>query len=127
MQAIALEPPLTAASLVAALLTRGIICRGLPYANSVAFSPPLIISDGEIDELWRQCTRLSPTWLPSSEAGRSRGLLEQSASAERRESSSSTIGLRDLLSAGLPVEGSPKTASAVPTTISTAPIVNARW
>jgi L-2,4-diaminobutyrate transaminase len=37
--------------MVAALLSRGIIARGLPYANSVAFSPPLIISDGEIDEI----------------------------------------------------------------------------
>jgi L-2,4-diaminobutyrate transaminase len=37
--------------MVAALLTRGIISRGLPYANSIAFSPPLIISDGEIDEI----------------------------------------------------------------------------
>jgi adenosylmethionine-8-amino-7-oxononanoate aminotransferase len=37
--------------MVAALLTRGIIARGLPYANSIAFSPPLVISDGEIDEI----------------------------------------------------------------------------
>jgi putrescine---pyruvate transaminase len=51
MQAVALEPPLTAASLVAALQARGVIGRGLPYANAVAFSPPLIISDGEVDEL----------------------------------------------------------------------------
>ena len=51
MQAIALQPPLTAGAMVAALLTRGIISRGLPYANSIAFSPPLIISDGEIDEI----------------------------------------------------------------------------
>jgi adenosylmethionine-8-amino-7-oxononanoate aminotransferase len=51
VQAIALQAPLTAGAMVAALLARGIIARGLPYANSVAFSPPLIISDGEIDEI----------------------------------------------------------------------------
>jgi putrescine aminotransferase len=51
MQAVALQPPLTAGAMVAALLTRGIISRGLPYANSIAFSPPLVISDGEIDEI----------------------------------------------------------------------------
>jgi L-2,4-diaminobutyrate transaminase len=51
MQAVALRPPLTPGAMVAALLTRGIIARGLPYANSIAFSPPLVISDGEIDEI----------------------------------------------------------------------------
>jgi putrescine---pyruvate transaminase len=51
MQAIGLEPPLTAGAMVAALLSRGIVGRGLAYANSVAFSPPLIISDGEIDQV----------------------------------------------------------------------------
>jgi putrescine---pyruvate transaminase len=51
MQAVALQPPLTAGAMVAALLTRGVISRGLPYANSIAFSPPLVISDGEIDEI----------------------------------------------------------------------------
>jgi putrescine---pyruvate transaminase len=51
MQAIALEAPLAPGPLVAALLSRGVIGRGLPYANSVAFSPPLIISDDEIDEI----------------------------------------------------------------------------
>ncbi|MGZ4331345.1 MAG: aminotransferase family protein [Solirubrobacteraceae bacterium] len=51
MQAVALQAPLTAGAMVAALLTRGIISRGLPYANSIAFSPPLVISDGEIDEI----------------------------------------------------------------------------
>ncbi len=51
MQAIGLEPPLTAGAMVDALLARGIIGRGLAYANSIAFSPPLIISDGEIDEI----------------------------------------------------------------------------
>ena len=51
MQAVALQAPLTAGAMVAALLSRGIIARGLPYANSIAFSPPLVISDGEIDEI----------------------------------------------------------------------------
>jgi putrescine---pyruvate transaminase len=51
MQAIGLEAPLTAGPLVAALQARGVIGRGLPYANAVAFSPPLIINDGEIDEI----------------------------------------------------------------------------
>jgi putrescine aminotransferase len=51
MQAIALEQPLTAGPMVAALLARGVVGRGLPYANSVAFSPPLIISDDEVDEI----------------------------------------------------------------------------
>ena len=51
MQAVALQPPLTAGAMVVALLSRGVIARGLPYANSIAFSPPLIISDGEIDEI----------------------------------------------------------------------------
>jgi L-2,4-diaminobutyrate transaminase len=51
VQAVALRSPLTAGAMVSALLTRGIIARGLPYANSIAFSPPLVISDGEIDEI----------------------------------------------------------------------------
>jgi adenosylmethionine-8-amino-7-oxononanoate aminotransferase len=51
MQAVALQPPLTTNALVAALLSRGVIARGLAAANSIAFSPPLIISDGEIDEI----------------------------------------------------------------------------
>jgi len=51
MQAVALQPPLTPGAMVAALQARGIIARGLPYANSIAFSPPLVISDGEIDEI----------------------------------------------------------------------------
>jgi putrescine---pyruvate transaminase len=51
MQAIALEQPLTGASLSDALLSRGIISRALPYANALAFSPPLIIDDAEIDEI----------------------------------------------------------------------------
>ncbi|HUA70981.1 MAG TPA: aminotransferase class III-fold pyridoxal phosphate-dependent enzyme [Solirubrobacteraceae bacterium] len=51
MQAIGLAPPVTAAAMSEALLARGVIGRALPYANSLAFSPPLIISDDEVDEL----------------------------------------------------------------------------
>jgi putrescine aminotransferase len=51
MQAIALAPPLNPGPFTEALLARGVIGRGLPYANSVAFSPPLIISNDEVDEL----------------------------------------------------------------------------
>jgi len=51
MQAIGLEPPVAAAAMSEALLARGVIGRALPYANSLAFSPPLIISDDEVDEL----------------------------------------------------------------------------
>jgi putrescine---pyruvate transaminase len=51
MQAIALSEGLTPGPFTEALLARGVIGRALPYANSVAFSPPLIISDEEVDEL----------------------------------------------------------------------------
>ncbi len=51
MQAVALEPTVAATAVSEALLSQGVIGRALPYANSVAFSPPLIISDAEIDEL----------------------------------------------------------------------------
>ena len=51
MQAIALDPPLAAGPFTEALLKHGVIGRALGYANSVAFSPPLIISDDEVDEL----------------------------------------------------------------------------
>ncbi len=51
MQAIGLNAPLTAGGFTEALLERGVIGRALAYANSVAFSPPLIISDEEVDEL----------------------------------------------------------------------------
>lgn len=51
MQAIVLEAPVTAGALTEEMLRRGLVGRGLPYANAVAFSPPLIISDEEIDEL----------------------------------------------------------------------------
>ena len=51
MQAIGLEAPVSAGAVSEALLARGVIGRALPYANSLAFSPPLIISDDEVDEL----------------------------------------------------------------------------
>jgi adenosylmethionine-8-amino-7-oxononanoate aminotransferase len=51
VQAIGLVPPLNPGAFTEALLARGVIGRGLPYANTVAFSPPLIISDDEVDEL----------------------------------------------------------------------------
>jgi putrescine---pyruvate transaminase len=51
MQAVALAPPLNPGAITEALLARGVIGRALPYANTVAFSPPLIISDEEVDEL----------------------------------------------------------------------------
>jgi putrescine---pyruvate transaminase len=51
MQAIGLAAPLNQGAFTEALLARGVIGRGLAYANSVAFSPPLIISDEEVDEL----------------------------------------------------------------------------
>jgi putrescine---pyruvate transaminase len=51
MQAVALEAPLTAAAFAEELLSRGVVGRAIPYANSVAFSPPLVITDEEIDEL----------------------------------------------------------------------------
>jgi adenosylmethionine-8-amino-7-oxononanoate aminotransferase len=51
MQAVALEPQLKAAPVAEATLTRGVISRALPYANAVSLSPPLIVSDDEIDEL----------------------------------------------------------------------------
>ena len=51
MQAVGLDPSVAAGAFSEALLTRGVIGRALPYANSLAFSPPLIISDDEVDEL----------------------------------------------------------------------------
>jgi len=51
MQAVVLAQPVTAAAVAESLLSRGVIGRGLPYANAVAFSPPLIVSDDEVDEL----------------------------------------------------------------------------
>jgi adenosylmethionine-8-amino-7-oxononanoate aminotransferase len=51
MQAVALKQPVVAAGVAEAMLARGVIGRALPYANAVAFSPPLIISDEEVDEL----------------------------------------------------------------------------
>jgi putrescine aminotransferase len=51
MQALELQTWLPAATVVDALLARGVIGRLIPSANTVAFSPPLVISDEEIDEL----------------------------------------------------------------------------
>jgi putrescine aminotransferase len=51
VQAIELVPPLNPGMFTEELLARGVIGRALPYANTVAFSPPLIVSDDEIDEL----------------------------------------------------------------------------
>jgi putrescine---pyruvate transaminase len=51
VQAIELVPPLNPGTFTEELLARGVIGRALPYANTVAFSPPLIISDDEVDEL----------------------------------------------------------------------------
>jgi len=49
--AIGLAPSIAPGPFTEALLQRGVIGRGLPYANSVAYSPPLIITDEEVDEL----------------------------------------------------------------------------
>ncbi|MFZ0973089.1 MAG: aminotransferase class III-fold pyridoxal phosphate-dependent enzyme [Solirubrobacteraceae bacterium] len=51
MQAVGFDPSISAGAFSEALLARGVIGRALPYANSLAFSPPLIISDEEVDEL----------------------------------------------------------------------------
>jgi putrescine aminotransferase len=51
MQAVVLEPALSAATVVEAMLARGVITRAAPYPNAIAYSPPLIVSDDEVDEL----------------------------------------------------------------------------
>jgi adenosylmethionine-8-amino-7-oxononanoate aminotransferase len=51
VQAIGLDAPFTAAGVAEALLERGVVGRAIPYANTVAFSPPLVVTDAEIDEL----------------------------------------------------------------------------
>jgi len=51
MQALGLSPKLKAQAFSEAPLSRGIIARALPYSNSIAYSPPLIVSEREIDEL----------------------------------------------------------------------------
>jgi adenosylmethionine-8-amino-7-oxononanoate aminotransferase len=51
MLAVGLDAAVTAASVAEAMLARGVITRAMPYANAVAYSPPLIVSDDEIDEL----------------------------------------------------------------------------
>jgi L-2,4-diaminobutyrate transaminase len=40
-----------AARIVKAALARGVISRALPNADTIAFSPPLIITESEIDTL----------------------------------------------------------------------------
>ena len=46
----AFEPTVGVGSQVArACLDRGLITRALPAADTIAFSPPLVISDSEID------------------------------------------------------------------------------
>ncbi|HKU15723.1 MAG TPA: aminotransferase [Steroidobacteraceae bacterium] len=50
--ALAFDPKLTvAARIVKAALARGVVSRALPNADTIAFSPPLIISESEIDTL----------------------------------------------------------------------------
>ena len=50
--ATAFDPKLTvAARIVKAALARGVISRALPNADTIAFSPPLIITESEIDTL----------------------------------------------------------------------------
>jgi adenosylmethionine-8-amino-7-oxononanoate aminotransferase len=51
MQSLAFEEPLNAGAFAEALIKHGVLGRALVYANALAFSPPLIISDSEIDEL----------------------------------------------------------------------------
>ncbi|MDX6701099.1 MAG: Aminotransferase class-III [Baekduia sp.] len=45
------EAPPAAADVAEAVLAHGVVCRAIPYANAVALSPPLTITDEEIDEL----------------------------------------------------------------------------
>lgn len=50
--ALAFDPKLTvAARIVKAALAKGVVSRALPNADTIAFSPPLIISEREIDTL----------------------------------------------------------------------------
>jgi adenosylmethionine-8-amino-7-oxononanoate aminotransferase len=51
MMAVAFDPSITATTVAEAMLARGVITRAMPYPNAIAYSPPLIISDEEIDEL----------------------------------------------------------------------------
>jgi len=51
MQAIELASADVVAPLSEAMLRAGLIGRPLPYASAIAFSPPLVIGDGEVDEL----------------------------------------------------------------------------
>jgi L-2,4-diaminobutyrate transaminase len=50
--ALAFDPKLTvAARIVKAALAKGVVSRALPNSDTIAFSPPLVISEGEIDTL----------------------------------------------------------------------------
>jgi putrescine aminotransferase len=51
MQALELELADDVPLLSEALLRRGVIARALPHASALAFSPPLVISDEELDEI----------------------------------------------------------------------------
>jgi putrescine aminotransferase len=51
MQALELEQAGDVQPLSEALLLRGVIGRALPHASALAFSPPLVISDEELDEI----------------------------------------------------------------------------
>jgi putrescine---pyruvate transaminase len=51
MHAVVLEPAVAAGTVVEAMLARGVISRAAPYPNAICFSPPLIVSDDEVDEL----------------------------------------------------------------------------
>jgi adenosylmethionine-8-amino-7-oxononanoate aminotransferase len=51
MQAVVLESADEVLPLSEALLRRGVLGRPLPYASALAFSPPLVVTDEEVDEL----------------------------------------------------------------------------
>ncbi len=51
MQAVVLDTADEVLPLSEALLRRGVIGRPLPHASALAFSPPLVITDAEVDEL----------------------------------------------------------------------------
>jgi L-2,4-diaminobutyrate transaminase len=51
MQAVVLASADEVLPLSEALLRRGVLGRPLPYASALAFSPPLVVTDAEVDEL----------------------------------------------------------------------------
>jgi len=55
MQALALAEGADAMDMQAALLTHGVIGRALPAARAVAFSPPLVLEDAELDRIVSAC------------------------------------------------------------------------